>query len=40
MNQNVPQFDDPYLQKYLEKVAKHEHRSNHLFRRILHIIER
>ena len=40
MSHNMPQFDDPYLQKYLEKAAKSDHRSNHFFRRILHIIER
>ena len=36
----TPQFDDPYLQKYLAKAAKRDHRSEHIFRRILHIIER
>lgn len=36
----VPQFDDPYLQAYLEKAAKRDHRSEHLFRRVLHVIER
>ena len=40
MSSNIPQFDDPYLQKYFEKMARREHRSNHFFRRILHIIER
>ena len=40
MSQRIPQFDDPYLQKHLEKMARREHRSNHLFRRILHVIER
>ena len=40
MSHHIPQFDDAYLQKYLEKAAKSEHRSNHLFRRVLHIIER
>ena len=37
---NSPKFDDPYLQAYLDKVAKREHRTEHIFRRILHIIER
>ena len=36
----TPQFDDPYLQKFLEKAAKRDHRSEHIFRRILHVIER
>ena len=40
MSHQTPQFDDPYMQKYFEKMAKQEHRSNHFFRRILHIIER
>jgi len=40
MSNHMPQIDDPHLQKYLEKAAKNDHRSNHLFRRILHIIER
>ena len=37
---STPQFDDPYLQKFLEKAAKRDHRSEHIFRRILHAIER
>ena len=36
----IPQFDDPYLQKYFEKVARQDRRSEHIFRRILHVIER
>lgn len=36
----IPQFDDPYLQKYFEKAAKRDHKSDHIFRRVLHIIER
>ena len=36
----IPQFDDPYLQKYFEKVAGQDRRSEHIFRRILHVIER
>ncbi len=35
-----PQFDDPYLQSYFEKAARRDHRSEHIFRRVLHIIER
>ena len=37
---NTPQFDDPYLQAYLEKAARRDHRSEHVFRRVLHVIER
>ncbi len=36
----TPQFDDPYLQKYFDKAAKRDHKSEHIFRRILHVIER
>ena len=36
----TPQFDDPHLQKYFEKAAQRAHRSEHFFRRALHIIER
>ena len=36
----MPQFDDPYLQNYFEKAAKRDHKSEHIFRRVLHIIER
>ena len=36
----TPQFDDPHLQKYFDKAAKRDHKSEHIFRRILHIIER
>ena len=37
---NPPQIDDPYLQAYLKKVAKRDHRTEHIFRRVLHILER
>ena len=37
---NPPQIDDPYLQAYLKKVAKRDHRTEHIFRRVLHVIER
>ena len=40
MSHHTPQIDDPHLQKYMEKAAKRDHRSEHLFRRILHVIER
>ena len=32
--------DDPKVQAYLEKAAKRDHRTEHVFRRILHVIER
>ena len=37
---HTPKTNDPKLQAYLEKQAIHDHRSEHLFRRILHILER
>ena len=37
---NPPQTDDPYLQAYLKKVAKRDHRTEHIVRRVLHVIER
>ena len=37
---NPSQIDDPYLQAYLKKVAKRDHRTEHIFRRVLHVIER
>ena len=40
MSHQFPQIDDPHLQKYLEKMAKRDRRSEHLFRRTLHVIER
>ena len=40
MSHQLPQFDDPYLQKYFEKAARRDRRSEHFFRRALHIIER
>ena len=39
-HQNPPQVDDPHLQAYLKKVAKRDHRTEHIFRRVLHVIER
>ena len=35
-----PHSDDPKVQAYLDKVAKRDHRTEHIFRRILHVIER
>ena len=35
-----PRSDDPKIQAYLDKVAKRDHRTEHIFRRILHVIER
>ncbi|MBQ2926950.1 MAG: hypothetical protein IJD98_00090 [Oscillospiraceae bacterium] len=40
MSQHYPQFDDPQIQAYFEKIAKRDNRVEHIFRRILHLIER
>ena len=37
---HVPHSDDPKVQAYLEKIQKRDHRTEHFFRRALHIIER
>lgn len=39
MSQN-PQTNDPKLEAYLKKAAIRDHRSEHLFRRVLHVLER
>ncbi|MGM9588612.1 MAG: hypothetical protein ACI3V0_00350 [Faecousia sp.] len=36
----TPKTNDPKLDAYLEKAAIHDSRSEHIFRRILHILER
>ena len=40
MRHNPPKFDNPNLQSYFEKAAKRDHRSEHFYRRVLHVIER
>ena len=40
MHHKTPQFDNPNLQRYFEKAAKRDHHSEHLYRRVLHVIER
>ena len=40
MSQHYPQFDDPQIQAYFDRVAKRDRRVEHLFRRVLHVIER
>lgn len=37
---HIPHSNDPKIQAYLEKTAKHDHRTEHLFRRTLHYLER
>lgn len=40
MSNHLPQIDDPFLQAYIEKTQKRDHRVEHMFRRVLHLIER
>ena len=40
MSHHYPQFDDPQIQAYIAKIEKRDHRWEHLFRRVLHVIER
>ena len=40
MSHNTKVPNDPKLKEHLEKVEKHDHRVEHIFRRILHWIER
>lgn len=40
MSHHHHKSDDPKVQAYLDKVAKRDHHTEHVFRRILHVIER
>ena len=40
MSHHIPHSDDPTIQAYFEKVARRDRRTEHFFRRALHIIER
>ena len=40
MNHHAPHSNDPKIQAYLERVTRRAHRTEHIFRRILHILER
>ena len=40
MSHQYPKSDDPRIQAYINKLEKRDHRWAHLFRRILHVIER
>ena len=39
MSSHVPHSDDPKIQAYLDKINKHDSRTEHFFRRALHVIE-
>ena len=40
MSHHAPHSNDPKVQAYIEKVTKHDHTVDHIFRRALHFIER
>ena len=40
MSHHRPKSDDPKVQAYLDKIEKRDHRTEHMFRRILHYLER
>ena len=40
MSHHVPHSDDPKIQAYIDKITRRDRRTEHLFRRILHILER
>ena len=37
---NVPHSDDPKVQAYIEKITRRDRTTEHIFRRILHVLER
>ena len=37
---HIPHSDDPRVQAYFEKLIRRDRRTEHVFRRILHILER
>ncbi len=40
MSHHVPHSDDPKIQAYIEKITRRDRRTEHMFRRILHVLER
>ena len=36
----IPHSDDPTVQAYIDKIARRDRTTEHLFRRVLHILER
>lgn len=40
MTHHTPQSEEQKVKKYLEKIDKRDHRVDHIFRRVLHLIER
>ena len=40
MSHYVPHSDDPKIQAYIDKITRRDRRTEHMFRRILHVLER
>ena len=40
MSHNVPHSDDLKIQAYIDKITRRDRRTEHMFRRILHVLER
>ena len=39
MSHHAPHSDDPKVQAYIDKITKRDRRTEHMFRRALHVIE-
>ena len=39
MSHHAPHSDDPKVQAYIEKITKRDRRVEHMFRRVLHVLE-
>ena len=37
---HIPHSNDPKVQAYIEKIARRDRRTEHMFRRVLHVLER
>ena len=40
MHHNPPHSDDPKIQAYFDRLVKRDRRVEHIFRRVLHVLER
>ena len=40
MSHHIPHSDDPKIQAYIDKITRRDRRTEHMFRRILHVLER
>ena len=40
MSHYIPHSDDPKIQAYIDKITRRDRRTEHMFRRILHVLER